>query len=442
MTLPLEGIRVIDFTQVQAGPACTQLLAWFGADVLKVERVDGGDITRRQLRDIPNVDALYFTQLNSNKKSLALNTKTSEGKEILEKLIRTADVLVENFGPGAMDRMGFTWKHIQELNPRLIYGTVKGFNDQSPYSDLKVYENVAQCAGGAASTTGFWDGPPTVSAAALGDSNSGMHLAIGLLTALISRQKTGKGQKVSVSMQDCVLNLLRVKLRDQLRLERVGYLEEYPQYPNGTFTDVVPRGGNAGGGGQPGWVLKCKGWETDPNAYIYFTIQEQDWGPTCQAIGKPEWINDPAYATARARQPHIFEIFADIEKWLADKTKHEAIDKLRPYGIPCAPVLSMKEIAYDPALRASATIVEVPHKQRGSYLTVGSPIKFSDFSPEITGSPLLGEHTDEVLASLGYSSDQIAQMRQANVLLKSAGAVVETHQDSPEPALAGSGSKK
>jgi len=172
MTLPLEGINVIDFTQVQAGPACTQLLAWFGADVLKVERVDGGDITRRQLRDIPNVDALYFTQLNSNKKSLALNTKTSEGKEILEKLIRTADVLVENFGPGAMDRMGFSWKHIQELNPKLIYGSVKGFNDQSPYSDLKVYENMAQCAGGAASTTGFWDGPPTVSAAALGDSNT------------------------------------------------------------------------------------------------------------------------------------------------------------------------------------------------------------------------------------------------------------------------------
>ena len=442
MTLPLEGIKVIDFTQVQAGPACTQQLAWFGANVLKVERVDGGDITRRQLRDLPNADALYFTQLNSNKKSLALNTKTPKGKEILEKLIRTADVLVENFGPGAMDRMGFTWEHIQELNPRLIYGTVKGFNDQSPYSDLKVYENVAQCAGGAASTTGFWDGPPTVSAAALGDSNSGMHLAIGILTALIGRQKTGKGQKVSVAMQDAVLNLCRVKLRDQLRLERVGYLEEYPQYPNGTFTDVVPRGGNAGGGGQPGWVLKCKGWETDPNAYIYFTIQEQDWGPTCQAIGKPEWINDPAYSTARARQSHIFQIFGDIEKWLADKTKYEAIDKLRPYGIPCAPVLSMKEIAYDPALRASASIVEVPHKQRGSYLTVGSPIKFSDFAPEITGSPLLGEHTDEVLTGLGYSSDQIAKMRQANVLLKPAGGVVQTRQDSQEPVLAESGSKK
>jgi len=434
MSLPLEGINVIDFTGVQAGPACTQLMAWFGASVLKVERLNGGDITRQQLRDIPDVDALYFTQLNSNKKSLAVDTKTPEGKKIMEQLIREADVLVENFAPGAMDRMGFTWEHIQELNPRLIYGSVKGFNDQSPYSDLKVYENVAQCAGGAASTTGFWDGPPLVSAAALGDSNSGMHLAIGILTALIGRQKTGKGQKISVAMQDCVLNLCRVKLRDQLRLERVGYLEEYPQYPNGTFTDVVPRGGNAGGGGQPGWVLKCKGWETDPNSYIYFTIQEQDWGPTCQAIGKPEWITDPAYSTARARQPHIFEIFADIEKWLADKTKYEAIDKLRPYGVPCAPVLSMKEIAYDPALRASRTIVEVPHKQRGSYLTVGSPIKFSDFTPEITSSPLLGEHTGEVLAGLGYSSEQIARLREKKVLLKD--GVADTHPEHNTPALA------
>jgi formyl-CoA transferase len=418
MSLPLQGIKVIDFTGVQAGPACTQLMAWFGADVLKVERLNGGDVTRHQLRDIPDADALYFTMLNSNKRSLAVNTKTPQGKEIMEKLIREADVLVENFAPGAMDRMGFTWEHIQELNPRLIFGSVKGFNDSSPYSDIKVYENVAQCAGGASSTTGFWDGPPTVSAAALGDSNSGMHLLIGILTAIIARQKTGKGQKVSVSMQDCVLNLCRVKLRDQQRLERVGYLEEYPQYPNGTFTDVVPRGGNAGGGGQPGWILKCKGWEKDPNAYIYFTIQEQDWGPTCKAIGKPEWENDPAYMTAHARQSHIFQIFDDIEKWLADKTKYEAIDILKKFGVPCAPVLSMKEIAGDKALRASNTVVEVQQKKRGSYLTVGSPIKFSDFTPSIVGSPLLGEHTDEVLASLGYKLEDISALYAANVVLK------------------------
>jgi formyl-CoA transferase len=414
--LPLTGIKVIDFTGVQAGPACTQMLAWFGADVLKVERITGGDVTRHQLRDIPDVDALYFTMLNSNKRSLAINTKTPEGREVMEKLIRDADVLVENFAPGAMDRMGLSWEHIHELNPRLIFGSVKGFNDDSPWSDLKVYENVAQCAGGAASTTGFWDGPPTVSGAAIGDSNSGMHLLIGILTALLGREKTGLGQKVSVSMQDAVLNLCRVKLRDQLRLEQVGYLEEYPQYPNGTFTDTVPRGGNAGGGGQPGWVLKCKGWRTDPNAYIYFTIQEQNWYRTCKAIGRLEWVDDPAYNTATARESHIFEIFDEIEKWLADKTKYEAVDILRKFEVPCAPVLSMKEIAYDPALRASRSVVEVNHKERGSYLTVGCPVKFSDFTPEITGSPLLGEHTDEVLVELGYDADAIARMHTDQVV--------------------------
>jgi formyl-CoA transferase len=416
-TLPLAGIKVIDFTGVQAGPACDQLLAWFGADVLKVERVNGGDVTRHQLRDIPDVDALYFTQLNSNKRSLAINTRTPEGLAVMERLIRGADVLVENFAPGAMDRMGLSWEHIQELNPRLVYGSIKGFNDESPWNDIKAYDNVAQAAGGACSTTGFWDGPPTVSGAAVGDSNTGIHLAIGILTALLGREKTGRGQKVSVAMQDAVLDLCRVKLRDQLRLERLGYLEEYPQYPNGTFTDTVPRGGNAGGGGDPGWVLKCKGWQDDPNAYIYFTIQEQNWGPTCQAVGKPEWADDPAYTTAEARQPHIFDIFAEIEEWLADKTKYQAVDILRKYGVPCAPVLSMKEIAHDPALRQSGSIVEVTHKQRGTYLTVGSPIKFSDFTPTITGSPLLGEHTDEVLAELGYDADQIAQLHASKVVV-------------------------
>lgn len=415
--LPLAGIKIIDFTHVQAGPACTQLLAWFGADVIKVERPGSGDVTRSQLRDIPDADALYFTMLNSNKRSLTLDTKTPQGKEVLEKMIKDSDVMVENFGPGALDRMGFSWARIQELNPGMILASVKGFSDGHHYEDLKVYENVAQCAGGAASTTGFWDGPPTVSAAALGDSNTGMHLAIGILTAIMGRQKTGKGQKVAVSMQDAVLNLCRVKLRDQQRLDKLGFLKEYPQYPHGTFTDVVPRGGNAGGGGQPGWVLKCKGWETDPNAYIYFTVQDHAWPPICKALGKEEWIDDPAYNTPDARQDKIFDIFATIEEWLKDKTKFEAVDYLRKFDIPCAPVLSMKELANDESLRKSGSIVEVEHKGRGDkYLTVGSPIKFSDMTPNIVASPLLGEHTDEVLAGLGYSKEQIAALHTAKAV--------------------------
>ncbi|QWD90143.1 formyl-CoA transferase [Polynucleobacter sp. MWH-Braz-FAM2G] len=416
MTKPLDGIRIIDFTHVQAGPACTQLLAWYGADVIKVERPGAGDVTRSQLRDIPGADALYFTMLNGNKRSLTLDTKTAEGKEVLEKMIKTSDVMVENFGPGALDRMGFSWKRIQELNPRMIMASVKGFSDGHSYEDLKVYENVAQCAGGAASTTGFWDGPPTVSAAALGDSNTGMHLAIGILTALMQREKTGRGQKVSCSMQDAVLNLCRVKLRDQQRLDKVGYLEEYPQYPHGSFSDVVPRGGNAGGGGQPGWVLKCKGWETDPNAYIYFTIQGHAWEPITKALGKPEWATDPAYMTAEARQDKIFDIFATIEDWLKDKTKYEAVDILRKFDIPCAPVLSMKELAASPDLRKSGSIVEVDHKVRGKYLTIGSPIKFSDLQIDVKPSPVLGEHTDEVLADLGYNAEDIAKLHAAKAV--------------------------
>src|SRR5213082_1897416 len=232
MSKALDGVRILDFTHVQSGPTCTQLLAWLGADVIKVERAGAGDITREQLRDIPDVDSLYFTMLNHNKRSITLDAKNPKGKQVLERLVKHCDVLVENFAPGAMDRMGFTWERIQELNPRIIFGSIKGFSEGSPYADLKAYDNVAQCAGGAASTTGFWDGPPTVSGAALGDSNTGMHLAIGILTALIGRGKTGKGQKVAVSMQDAVLNLCRVKLRDQERLDHLGYLEEYPQYPN------------------------------------------------------------------------------------------------------------------------------------------------------------------------------------------------------------------
>ena len=416
MTKPLEGVRIIDFTHVQAGPACTQLLGFYGADVIKVERPGSGDVTRSQLRDIPGADALYFTMLNGNKRSLTLDTKTNEGKEVLAAMIKTSDVLVENFGPGALDRMGFGWERIQALNPKMIMASVKGFSEGHSYEDLKVYENVAQCAGGAASTTGFWDGPPTVSAAALGDSNTGMHLAIGILTALMQRAKTGKGQKVSCSMQDAVLNLCRVKLRDQQRLDKVGYLEEYPQYPHGTFSDVVPRGGNAGGGGQPGWVLKCKGWETDPNAYIYFTIQGHAWEPITKAIGKPEWANDPAYMTAQARQDKIFDIFTTIEEWLKDKTKFEAVDILREFDIPCAPVFSMRELADSPDLRKSGSIVEVDHKVRGKYLTIGSPIKFSDLEIEVRPSPVLGEHTDEVLRDLGYGKQDIARLHAAKAV--------------------------
>lgn len=415
MTKALEGVRILDFTHVQSGPTCTQLLAWFGADVIKVERAGEGDATRGQLRDIPGVDSLYFTMLNHNKRSITLDTKKAKGKEVLDRLIRECDVLVENFAPGALDRMGITWEHIQSVNPRMILASVKGFGP-GKYEECKVYENVAQCAGGSASTTGFDDGPPMVTGAQIGDSGTGLHLALGIVAALYQRQTTGRGQKVLAPMQDAVLNLCRVKLRDQQRLERTGTMHEYPQYPDGKFGDSVPRAGNASGGGQPGSILRCKGWENDPNAYIYFITQAAVWPAICKVIGEEGWIDDEAYATPQVRLLHLKPIFARIERWTMTKDKFEAMDILNQYDIPCGPILSMKEIANDPALRATGTIVEVDHPTRGKYLTVGNPIKLSDSPTEVVRSPLLGEHTDEVLGQLGYDTDEVAMLRAESVV--------------------------
>jgi formyl-CoA transferase len=411
----LSGVRILDFTHVQSGPTCTQLLAWLGADVIKVERPGEGDATRGQLRDIPGVDSLYFTMLNHNKRSITLDAKKAKGKQVLETLIRHCDVLVENFAPGAMERMGLSWEHIQRLNPRMIVGSVKGFGP-GRYEDCKVYENVAQCAGGAASTTGFEDGPPVVSGAQIGDSGTGLHLALGLVAALYQRTRSGRGQKVLAPMQDAVLNLCRVKLRDQQRLERASTLHEYPQYPDGKFGDAVPRAGNASGGGQPGWILRCKGWEADPNAYIYFITQAAVWPAVCKVIGEEGWIKDEAYATPQARLLHLKPIFARIEQWTMSKTKFEAMEILNEFDIPCGPILSMKEIAEDPWLRQSGTVVEVDHPTRGRHLSVGNPIKLSDSPTEVTRAPLLGEHTDEVLRELGYGAGDVE-------LLRSEGAV-------------------
>ena len=416
MAKALDGVRILDFTHVQSGPTCTQLLAWFGADCIKVERPGVGDITRTQLRDVPGVDSLYFTMLNHNKRSITLDAKNAEGTAVLEGLVKACDVLVENFGPGVLDRMGFTWERLQELNPRLIYASVKGFGP-GPYEDCKVYENVAQCTGGAASTTGFREGPPLVTGAQIGDSGTGLHLALGIVAALYQRTMTGKGQRVLAAMQDGVLNLCRVKLRDQQRLAH-GPLTEYSQYGQGIeFGEAVPRAGNDSGGGQPGWILKCKGWETDPDAYIYFITQAPVWGAICKVIGKEEWITHPDYAKPEARLPRLKSIFDTIEQWTMTKTKFEAMDILNQYDIPCGPILSMKELLNEPSLRATGTVVEVDHPKRGKYVTVGNPIKLSDSPTEVKRSPLLGEHTEEILRDvLKLDAKKIAEIKASGAL--------------------------
>ena len=406
----LEGVRILDMTHVQSGPTCTQLLAWFGADVIKVERPGVGDATRGQLRDIPDVDSLYFTMLNHNKRSITLNTKSVEGKNIFTRLIEECDVMVENFAPGALDRMGFTWERIQEINPRMIYASVKGFGP-GPYEDCKVYENVAQCTGGGASTTGFDGGPPTVTGAQIGDSGTGLHLALGIAAALFQRVTSGRGQRVECAMQDGVLNLCRVKLRDQQRLAH-GPLTEYPQYPNGTFGEATPRAGNASGGGQPGWVVRCRGWETAPDAYTYVIAQAAAFEGLARTIGHEDWLDDPEWNTPKGRLSKLEKMFEEIEKWTMTKSKFEVMEILNPLNVPCGPVLSMKELAEEESLRASGTVVEIDHPTRGKYVSVGNPIKLSDSTTAVERSPLLGEHTDQILSEvLGMDNADIEAAR-------------------------------
>ena len=412
----LEGVRVMDMTHVQSGPTCTQILAWFGADVIKIEKPGEGDPTRGQLRDVPGADSLYFTMLNSNKRGMTLNPKTEAGKKIFTQLIEKCDVMVENYAPGAIDRMGFPWEKIQQINPRMIYASVKGFGP-GPFEDCKVYENVAQCTGGSASTTGEIDGFPMVTGSQIGDSGTGIHLVVGILAALLQREKSGKGQRVSVAMQDAVLNLCRVKLRDQQRLARTGVLKEYPQYPNGKFGLAAPRAGNASGGGHPGWIVRCKGWETDPDAYEYVIVQAQAFPALAKIIGHGEWLEDPEFNTPEARLSKLDFVFAEIEKWTMTLTKMEVMGALNAVNVPCGPILSMKEIAEEPALRKTGTVVEVDHPTRGKYLTVGNPIKLSDSPSDVRRSPLLGEHTDEILKTLlGLKDDEIQAARRQGAI--------------------------
>jgi formyl-CoA transferase len=404
MMKALEGVKVLDFTHVQSGPTCTQILGWFGADVIKVERPGVGDATRKQLIDKPGADSLYFTMLNHNKRSIELNSKNETGKEVLTRLIKECDVLVENFAPGALDRMGFSWERVHEINPRIIMASIKGFGP-GKYEDCKVYENVAQCAGGSASTTGFLDGPPLVTGAQIGDSGTGLHLCLGIVTALFHREKSGEGQRVSVAMQDSVLNLARVKMRDQQRLD-AGPLKEYSQFGEGIpFGEATPRAGNDSGGGQPGRILKCKGWETDPNAYTYFIIQAAVWEKVCDLIGEPNWKTDDGFASPSERLDKLNQIFERIEAWTMTKTKFEVMDLCNPLDIPVGPILSMKEIAEDEGLYDTGTLVKVDHPQRGEYISVGCPIKLSASPVDVTRSPLLGEHTLEILKDVLHYDD-------------------------------------
>jgi len=410
MDKALSDVRILDMTHVQSGPSCTQILAWLGADVVKVEMPGRGDITRSQLRDLPGVDSLYFTMLNCNKRSITLNIKSEKGKRILVELIKRADVLAENFGPGALDREGFSWERIREINPRIIFASIKGFGS-GPLADCKAYETIAQAMGGSMSTTGYEDGPPTSTGAQVGDTGTGMHMAAAILAALYQRTRSGRGQRVEVAMQDSVLNLCRVKMRDQQRLKH-GPLTEYP---NRSFGDEVPRSGNASGGGQPGAALRCK--PGGANDYCYVIIQPQIWPALASIIGRPELAADSAYATPEARIKHLDEVFGAIEQWTMQHTKHEVMRVLMEADVPCGPILSMKDLIDDSALARRGMIAEVEHPQRGTFKTVGCPLVLSDSPVEIASSPLLGEHTADILREvMGCDDAELEQLRAEGVI--------------------------
>jgi formyl-CoA transferase len=399
MSRALEGIRIIDMTHNQAGPACAQILAFLGADVIKLEEPKGGDVARRNMRDRPDSDSLFFLLFNANKKSLTLNLKTGRGKELFRELITKSDVLLENFGPGALDRLGFGYDALAKINPRLIYATIKGFGTYGPYRDYKSYEPIAQAMGGAMSITGFPENPPTFVVPAIGDSGTGMHMAIGILAALQQRHATGKGQHVEVSMQDAVVNIIRVSLRDHQR-----------------FGHAMPRRGNQMGQTVPSTVYPCAGGGS--NDYVFINATEaRMWTGFLGAIGRPELAQDPRFANDAARWENRAALNTIIEEWTRARSKHEVMSILGTAGVPCGACQDTGEVLADPHLKAREMIVDVEYPDRGTYQTVGCPIKLSASPVEVSRPPMLGEHTEVLLQSLcGVDPAEARRLRDDGVV--------------------------
>jgi len=403
----LSGIRILDMTHVQAGPTSSQLMGFLGADVIKLES-PVGDATRGQLRDIPDADSLYFTMLNCNKRSITVNLKNDKGKEIFTKLVKTCDVLMENFGPGVLERLGFDWENVKKINPRIVMASIKGFGSEGPYAAFKAYENVAQAMGGSMSTSGLFDGPPVVTGAQIGDSGTGVHLMAGILAALLQRERTGRGQYVECAMMDCVMNLTRVKWRDHQRLTR-GPL---PEYVRQEFEDFTPRAGNDSGGGQLGNAVQCK--PGGSNDYLYIVVQEHVWKALANRIGGEDLINDPRFEKIENRRANQSEMWDLLTDFASNHTKRELMEILNEIDVPCGPVMSTTDLANDDHVKLREMYLELDHPERGKWYNLGCPIKLSDSPVEVTRSPLLGEHTDEILSDvLGYETNEIDNLKEA-----------------------------
>jgi formyl-CoA transferase len=402
MSKALEGIRVIDFTHDQAGPSCTQMLAWLGADVIKIENPNGGDRARRLWNmDNPAIDSFFFLLLNSNKRSTVIDLKSEEGKEIARRLIREADVVAENLGPGVMQRLGLGYEAVKELNPRIVYASVKGFGSYGPYSAYKCFEPVAQATSGAMSVTGEADGPPIVNGANIGDSGTGMHLAMAILAALVQRGRTGSGQLVEVAMQEAVLNLTRVKF-------------------TGTLATGKPLGrtGNRSATGGYSDLLRCAG--SGVNDYVYIIVPPDNpemFQAAMDVIGRPELKDDERFKTAAARARNGAALTEVLESWTQPRQKHEVMKAFAGRGIVCGAVLDTSEVLRDAHLRERGTIVDLDHPTRGRFSTIISPLRLSASPLVPRRAPLYGEHTADVLRDLGgYSDAEIAALREKKVI--------------------------
>ena len=399
MDKALAGVKVLDLTQFEAGTSCTEMLAWLGADVIKLETPGAGEQGRWQLTEKPGVDSHYFMLLNANKRSITLNLKDERGRKIFVELIGKVDVLSENFSLGTLERWGFGWERLHEINPRLIYLTIKGFGTYGPCSKYKSFDMIAQAAGGAMALTGLPTTPPLKPGPTIGDTGTGMHAAIGVLAAYVQRERSGKGQKVEVSMQDAILNFCRVPMMGT-------YITHKP----------VPRMGNRLAAAAPGDTYQCAPGGDNDYVYILCTTPEM-WTNLCNAMGRPEMATDERFKDRRSRHHNVEELTASINEWTARHTKHEVMRILGEAGVPCGKVLDSVELLNDPHLRARGMIVTVQHPVRGEFTMPGCPVKLEDSPVEVQRAPLLGEHNNEVFAQyLGFDSAEVERLKQEGVI--------------------------
>ncbi|HEX2172968.1 MAG TPA: CoA transferase [Dehalococcoidia bacterium] len=398
MPKALEHLTILDLTQFEAGTSCTETLAFLGANVIKVEEPRFGDQGRRAMSR--EGDSVYFLVLNANKRSITVNLASPEGKELFLKLVPKADVVVENFAPGAMEKLGLDYEVLKEVNPRLIFASLKGFGSYGPYSQYLSFDMIAQAMGGAFSVTGTEETPPLRPGPTIGDTGTGVHLAVGILAAVVQREVTGAGQRVEVSMQDAVVNFMRVPM--------IGTIA------NGK---PVPRTGNRARGLAPGNTYACA--PGGPNDYIYIFAGANDrhWDRLLRVIGREDLIGDEAYSTTRARWKRADEVDAMVETWTRGRTKHEALAALGSAGVPAGACLDSVEIFEDPHLRERGMIVEVEHPVQGKFKMPGSAVQLSASPVEVRPAPLLGQHNAEVLGELlGMDEKSVEELRARGIV--------------------------